>query len=198
MRGGGMRRRWAGMFTVMAVLFSTAACATLSDAWSSASPSKPDGGNGVEPARPRPDDLSVEAAARIAAGRATDASAGARVLATALVMMRNRTVVVGGCWDYVNKAYTDAGFTADKRLAVYKQGEKGPFIEPTLIRPGDWLMFVNFTFSNVGHSAIFVEWIDFDKRSALTIEYVGQNRAMPGQYREYDITKCYAVFRGKE
>jgi hypothetical protein len=53
-------------------------------------------------------------------------------------------------------------------------------------------------YGEVGHSASFVEWIDFDRRSALTIEYVGTNRKVPGRFREADITKTYGLVRGME
>jgi hypothetical protein len=147
---------------------------------------------------PRAGDLTVGSAAVIAKRRSAGASTGAAVLRTALDMMEKKTVVVGACWDFVNKAFNDAGFPSSKRETVFKGTEKGPYADPTLIKPGDWLYFVNLTFGNVGHSAIFVEWIDFDKRSAITIEYIGQKKEMPGRFREYDITKCYAIFRGRQ
>jgi hypothetical protein len=123
---------------------------------------------------------------------------GAKVIGAALRLLENGTVVVGSCWDYVNRAYDDAGFTSKKRSVVWKEPEGGPYIDPTSVRPGDWIMFRNLTFGNIGHSSIFVEWIDIEKRSALTIEYAGQNRRIPGRFREYDITKCYCVLRGSD
>jgi hypothetical protein len=143
-------------------------------------------------------DLTVDSAAVIAWRRSEGGSAGAAVLRTALRMMEEKTIVKGACWDWVNKAFNDAGFPSADRETLFKGTEKGPYADPTLIKPGDWLYFVNLTFGNVGHSAIFVDWIDFDRRSAMTMEYIGQNREMPGRFREYDIIKCYAIFRGKE
>ncbi len=32
----------------------------------------------------------------------------------------------------------------------------------------------------------------------MTIEYAGENRELPGRYREYDIFKCYIVVRPVE
>jgi hypothetical protein len=142
--------------------------------------------------------VSVESAAIVALRNARGTSAGARVLTVALRMMAGGTIVVGGCWDYVNRAFNDAGFPAQKRLTVFTGPEAGPYAEPSLIKPGDWLYFENLTFGGIGHSALFVDWIDFDTRTALTIEYVGQNKVIPGRYREYDVTKCFGIYRGKE
>jgi len=181
------------ILALCAILF-TGSCATLQG-------QDPAGEKPIAPAAagaPRAPDLSVDSAAVIAKRFSEGASTGAAVLRTALEMMEKKTLVVGACWDFVNRAFTDAGFPASKRETVFKGTGKGPYADPTLIKPGDWLYFVNLTFGNVGHSAIFVEWIDFDARSAITIEYIGQKKEMPGRFREYDITKCYAIFRGKK
>jgi hypothetical protein len=112
-------------------------------------------------------------------------------------MIEMKIVVVGACWDFVNAVFNNAGFPAAKRFTMYNSKESGPFVDSTLIKPGDWIYFVNYTFNNIGHSAIFVDWVDFRSRRALTIEYVGLNRRVPGRYAEYDISECYGVFRGK-
>jgi hypothetical protein len=142
-------------------------------------------------------DLTLESVSVHTAHFAKGDTAGARVLDAGLDMLEKGTIVVGSCWDYVNRVYTDAGFTADKRLTLYRTKETGPYIDPLLILPGDWIQFRNLTFGSIGHSAIFAGWIDFDRRIAITIEYAGQNRNEPGRYREYDITKCYGLLRGK-
>ncbi len=134
----------------------------------------------------------------VAARRAGEPTAGGRVLAVAIRMIEQEAVVVGACWDYVNAVFTGAGFPAARRLTVYQASENGPFVDPGLLEPGDWIYFVNHTFGDVGHSAIFVDWIDLGDSRALTIEYVGQDRAVPGRYAEYDISECYGVFRGRE
>ncbi len=143
-------------------------------------------------------DLTLESVSVHTAHFAKSDTAGARVLAAGLDMLEKRTIVVGSCWDYVNRVYTNAGYPANKRYSVYASREAGPYINPLLILPGDWIQFRNLTFGSVGHSAIFAGWIDFDRRIAITIEYAGQNRNEPGRYREYDITKCYGLIRGKD
>jgi len=146
----------------------------------------------------KPYDFSIGSFSAIARQHAEGKSAGSRVLAAAVEMIDDKFIVVGSCWDYVNKVYDNAGYSANKRANVYYEKEDGPFVNPMLIKPGDWIMFRNLTFANIGHSVIFVEWLDFESRSALTIEYAGLNRKIPGRYREYDITKCFGLVRGKE
>ncbi|MBN2439946.1 MAG: hypothetical protein JXJ04_01315 [Spirochaetales bacterium] len=123
---------------------------------------------------------------------------GGRVLAVAADLVAKKELILGGCWTYVNAVYDRAGFPADKRETLYKAGQKGPYIDHSLILPGDWIMYCNLPYKEIGHSAIFVEWIDFERRSALTIEYVGGNRKIPGRYREADILKTFGLLRGME
>lgn len=139
--------------------------------------------------------LSPEAISSIAVRRASGADPGAKVVAAALALVRNGTVVKGGCWDWVNRAYNDAGYPARRRRTVFQSKPEGPYANPALIRPGDWIAFSNFTYGEIGHSALFVDWIDFERRSAITMEYAGENREIPGRFREYDIFKCYQVVR---
>jgi hypothetical protein len=141
---------------------------------------------------------SVKSAAVIARRHARGKTPGAKILSVAVSMVDKKTLVLGACWDFINAVYTKAGFTAKKRLTVYRQPETGPFADPAILKPGDWVMYRNLPYGEIGHSALFVEWIDFDKRSALTIEYVGGKRKIPGRYREADLTKIWGVTRGKE
>jgi hypothetical protein len=123
---------------------------------------------------------------------------GGKVLAVAADLVRKKEVIPGGCWTYVNAVYDRAGFPGDRREKIFSGDQKGPYGDHSLILPGDWIMYKNLPYKEIGHSAIFVEWIDFERRSALTIEYVGNNRKIPGRYREADITKLFGLLRGKE
>jgi hypothetical protein len=147
---------------------------------------------------PRIGSLSPAAITSIAERRAAGTDPSAKVIAAALALVRSGTVVKGGCWDWVNRAYNDAGYPAKKRQTVFQSKPEGPYVNPALIRPGDWISFCNLTYGEIGHSALFVDWIDFDRRSAMTLEYAGENREIPGRYREYDIFKCYLVTRPVE
>ncbi len=147
---------------------------------------------------PRLGSLSREAIASIAERNAAGSTPGAKVVAAALALVKNGTVVKGGCWDWVNRAYDDAGYPAKKRQTVFQSRLEGPYANLALVRPGDWISFRNLTYGEIGHSAIFVDWIDFERHSAITLEYAGENREIPGRYREYDIFKCYIVLRPAE
>ncbi|MBN2353192.1 MAG: hypothetical protein JXD23_11525 [Spirochaetales bacterium] len=141
---------------------------------------------------------SVDSVSAVVAAHAEEKTPGARVLAAAAAMVGEKKIVLGACWDFVNAVYKRAGFPGAKRVTIFKEPETGPFADPGVIRPGDWVMYRNLPYGEIGHSAVFVEWIDFDKRSALTVEYVGSNRKVPGQYREADLTKVWGVIRGKD
>ena len=139
-----------------------------------------------------------EAISVIARTHAMSNTPGGKVLKAAVEMVDEKVITLGGCWTYVNKVYEKAGFPKNKRIEIFKVDQTGPYCNPSLILPGDWIMYRNLPYNEVGHSAIFVEWIDFERRSALTIEYVGSNRKIPGRYREADITKIFGLYRGSE
>lgn len=142
--------------------------------------------------------VSAGAVSAVAYAHAREKTPGGRVLAAAVAMVSAKTIVVGVCWDFVNAVYNRAGFPGARRVSLFQQAETGPFADPGLLRPGDWVMYRNLPYGEIGHSAVFVEWIDFEKRSALTIEYVGGHRKEPGQYREADLTKVWGVIRGRD
>ncbi len=141
---------------------------------------------------------SIDSVAAVVVSHSGDDTPGGRVLAAAAAMVSEQKIVRGACWDFVNAVYNRAGFPGAERITIFKKPETGPFADPGVIRPGDWVMYRNLPYGEIGHSAVFVEWIDFGKRSALTVEYVGSNRRVPGQYREADLTKVWGVIRGKD
>jgi len=147
---------------------------------------------------PRLGSVTPDAISSIAERRAAGVTPGAKVVAAALALVRSGTVVKGGCWDWVNRAFNDAGYPAKKRRAVFQSKPEGPYVNAALIEPGDWISFRNLTYGEIGHSALFVDWIDFDRHSAITMEYAGENREVPGRFREYDIFECYLVTRPVE
>ncbi|MBN1524269.1 MAG: hypothetical protein JW904_07305 [Spirochaetales bacterium] len=143
-------------------------------------------------------DTSVSSVAVIGKRHAALPTPGGKVLAVAHSIVSNGEIILGACWDFVNTVYGQAGYTSKKREKLYLEKETGPFADPGTLLPGDWVMYRNLPYGEIGHSAIFVEWIDFDRRSALTIEYVGGNRKVPGRYREADLTKIWGIYRGKD
>jgi hypothetical protein len=150
------------------------------------------------PLKARSKGFSPEAVSVIARKHALSETPGGRVLKAAVEMVDKKELVPGSCWGYVNKVYEKAGFPKEKRMGLYMADKNGPYADPSLIQPGDWIMYRNLPYREVTHSAIFVEWLDFGRRSALTIEYVGNKRSIPGRYREADITKTYGIMRSME
>jgi hypothetical protein len=110
----------------------------------------------------------------------------------------SRTVVRGSCWDFINRVYSNAGYQQANRETIYKGNKGSKYPTPELLHPGDWVYHVNYSYHNVGHSAIFICWKDYDKRMAVTLSYVGQNRSAPGKYGVYDLSGIYNVMRAKE
>ena len=144
----------------------------------------------------RSNKFSSNGASGIARLHAKSDTPGGRVLKTAITMVAEKEIILGSCWTFVNEVYDRAGYTSEKRKTIYKEDKEGPYIDPALLLPGDWISYRNLPYNEIGHSAIFVEWINYERRSALTIEYVGGNRKIPGRYREADIYKTYGLFRG--
>ncbi len=144
------------------------------------------------------ENLSLDSLLVIARKNAQSNTSGGSVLKTAVDMIEQKIIVIGSCWDYINQVYETAGFPGSKREDIFRGSKEGPLADPALIQPGDWIYFKNLPYGEISHSAIFVEWIDFDRRSALTIEYIGRDRDVPGWFREADITKVYSIFRGVE
>ena len=124
--------------------------------------------------------------------------AGKRVLQTSRAMIANKEIVVGGCWNYINTVYDRVGFTMRQRETVYKSKLKGPYVSPKIVQPGDWLYFVNHTYSDSEHSAIFVAWTDKSKKEALMVSYVGENHKKPAFYKKFILDNIYSVIRGRE
>jgi hypothetical protein len=145
----------------------------------------------VRPSGPRGADVEL---IRQAERRATPEAWRVLVKAREMTLDR-REVIQGGCWDYVNCVYDRAGFPEERRTTVYKRKKSGPYADPALIRPGDWLYFVNHAYGNIEHSGLFVDWTNRATRQALILSYAGEQRREPARYQAYDISHVYAIFR---
>lgn len=129
----------------------------------------------------------------------SDATTGGRkVLEVSRTMITNKEVFVGGCWNYINNVYDQAGHSSKSRDTIYKSKIKGPFASSNMIEAGDWLYFINHSFRESEHSAIFVAWIDEAKKEALMVNYVGGNKKKPGTYKRFVLDEVYNIFRGKD
>jgi hypothetical protein len=122
---------------------------------------------------------------------------GRIILTTSKSMIAERKVVIGSCWDYINAVYNRAEYPANKRVTALRSKIVGPFADVSVIRPGDWLYFVNHSYSERDHSGIFVEWTNIDKKRAVIMSYVGGKKKSPASYKIYDLTNVYYIIRPK-
>lgn len=125
----------------------------------------------------------------------TQSSIAAReVISTARTMALNeRTIIQGGCWDYLNAVFNRAGVTKDTvHKGAYKQG---PYASSSEIEVGDWLYYINHGYNGVEHSGLFVGWVDEAAKQALILSYAGESRREPARYRVYDLSNVYQIMR---
>ena len=121
---------------------------------------------------------------------------GKKVLETGRTMtITNKEILPGSCWDYANAVYDRAGFGWGAREEVFKSVKEGPFADTRRIKYGDWLYYINHSYGDIEHSAIFVEWIDYENKLALMLSYGGEKRQQPARYLPYDLSSVYGITR---
>ena len=120
--------------------------------------------------------------------------AASEVISTARKMALNeRTIIKGGCWDYLNAVFNRAGVSRDTiHKGTYGQG---PYANSNEIEVGDWLYYINHGYNGVEHSGLFVGWVDERAKQALILSYAGENRREPARYRVYDLSNVYQIMR---
>jgi hypothetical protein len=84
-----------------------------------------------------------------------------------------------------------------QKIWTLKSKIVGPFADVSVIRPGDWLYFINHSYSERDHSGIFVEWTNFEKKRAVMMSYVGGKKKTPATYKIYDLSNVYYIIRPK-
>jgi len=109
--------------------------------------------------------------------------------------LTNKEILPGSCWDYANAVYNRAGFSWGKREEVFKSVKAGPFASVSTIKNGDWLYYINHSYGDIEHSAIFVDWIDVENKLALMLSYGGEKRHEPARYMAYDLSNVYGITR---
>lgn len=122
---------------------------------------------------------------------------GKSILSTGRLMVENKKVIRGSCWDYANAVFNKSGFKADQRVTPLKSKIEGPYADLDTLKPGDWLYFINYSFKESDHSGIFVDWTDLEKSRAVILSYVGGRKKKPGSYRIYDLKHVYYIIRAK-
>lgn len=139
-------------------------------------------------------DQDYEDRAKKAEGKA--AGDGKKVLETGYWMtIDSAWILPGSCWDYANAVYQRAGYGWGQRENVFKSAKTGPYVDAEKIQYGDWLYYINHSYGDIEHSAIFVEWLDKDKKIALMLSYGGERRREPARYMPYELTNVYGITR---
>lgn len=125
---------------------------------------------------------------------AQGSTAARGVITMARTMALNeRTIIQGGCWDYLNAVFNRAGVTRDTiHKGVYKQG---PYANSSDIEVGDWLYYINHGYRGIEHSGLFVGWVDESAKQALILSYAGESRREPARYKVYDLSNVYQIMR---
>ncbi len=118
-----------------------------------------------------------------------------RVLRVTRSMVENGEIIRGGCWDYLDTAFTRAGYPRDARKVVYKGFKSGSYANANMILPGDWIYHVNHSYGGIEHSGMFIEWIDRESYIALMLSYAGEKRREPARYKAYDLSSVYTIMR---
>lgn len=123
---------------------------------------------------------------------------GRQVLQTGRQMaLVNGEIIQGGCWDYANTIYNRAGYK--KHRATVFKGDKnnGPYADANQIEHGDFLYYINHSYHESEHSAIFVDWLDYPSKTALMLSYAGEHRRQPARYKPYELTNVYQIIRAR-
>lgn len=120
---------------------------------------------------------------------------GRRVLATMRTMIDDSVAIRGTCYTWLSAVYRNA---TGPRVTVFSGDRRGRYANVDQLQPGDWIHFINHSYNNVTHSAVFIAWVDRAASVALTASHPGQQRNEPGRYRTYDLTSVYRIDRMRE
>jgi hypothetical protein len=121
------------------------------------------------------------------------ASPGARrVLETVREMLDGAVITRGSCYTWVNAVFRRAG---GAREAAFNGDRRTNWADASMLRPGDWVFFINHSYNDVTHSAIFVAWVNERAREALMVSYPGERRNAPGRFSTYELTNVYRLVR---
>ena len=108
-----------------------------------------------------------------------------------------QTIIKGGCWDYLDAAWTRAGVPRQNRQTIFKSIKSGPYANTNQLQAGDWLYYVNYDYNNVEHSGMFIAWVDEKQTLGIILSYAGEARQQPARYRTYNLSGVYHIMRAK-
>jgi len=113
-------------------------------------------------------------------------------------MIKNGILVKGSCWDYIDATFNRAGIPRKHRVTAFKSKKRGPYAKISQIKSGDWLYFINTSYHNSEHSAIFIDWIDKKRKIACMLSYQGEGKRKPARYKNYKLSRVYNIMRVKK
>lgn len=106
-------------------------------------------------------------------------------------------IIKGGCWDYLDTAWTRAGVPRNARKIVFADKIGGNYATSDQLRAGDWIYHVNHSYHGVEHSGMFIGWVDKSRHLGLTLSYAGEKRKEPARYKVYDLSSVYQITRAE-
>lgn len=140
------------------------------------------------------DNLQAEHVPVVLAAEAMANPTARKVLQRARTMTLNeRAIIKGGCWDYLNKVFSQAG--VERQTIFAGKYRSGPYADAEMIRSGDWLYYINHGYRDIEHSGMFIGWVDKPARQALILSYAGEQRREPARYKVYDLSHVYQIMR---
>ncbi|SSY70885.1 hypothetical protein [Alysiella crassa] len=148
--------------------------------------------------KPNPQPLSdshhylIEQAERETSGRTRAVLAQARQMT-----LVHGEIIKGGCWDYLDTAWTRAGVPRNARKIVFADKIGGNYAPSDQLRAGDWIYHVNHSYHGVEHSGMFIGWVDKSRHLGLTLSYAGEKRKEPARYKVYDLSSVYQIMRAE-
>ena len=140
------------------------------------------------------DNLKAEHTSVVLTAESLATPTAQKVLQRARTMTLNeRAIIKGGCWDYLNKVFKQAG--VDRQTIFEGRYRGGPYADADMIRSGDWLYYINHGYKDIEHSGLFIGWVDKSARQALILSYAGEQRREPARYKVYDLSHVYQIMR---
>lgn len=106
-------------------------------------------------------------------------------------------IIKGGCWDYLDTAWTRAGVPRQDRKVVFTGNKSGNYADPDQLQAGDWIYHINYSYHNIEHSGMFIGWVDKAQNLGLTLSYAGEKRKEPARYKVYDLSGVYQITRAQ-
>ncbi|MDO5770101.1 MAG: hypothetical protein Q4P13_11400 [Psychrobacter sp.] len=140
------------------------------------------------------DNLKAEYMPVVLAAESMADPSAQKVLQRARTMTLNeRAIIRGGCWDYLNRVFKQAG--VERQTVFEGKYRGGPYADADSLRSGDWLYYINHGYKDIEHSGLFIGWVDKPARQALILSYAGEQRREPARYKVYDLSHVYQVMR---